>query len=186
MPEKAAASGFTLEVPVDASAISADDLIGQVLKVVVRPCEGELLSETVKLRADGTGSVRFSFAKRPGAMQVLIGPERAEDAELAASQTITTSVSASAWADKRQVVAAPLRVSPYYWFWWLRWCREFTIRGRVVCAVFSTIAAISSAAEMLVIVSQTSLSQPRISQPRRFASAPTTTITSAPTTQRFH
>ena len=92
MPEKAAASGFTLEVPVDASAISADDLRGQVLKVVVKPCDGELLSETVKLRADGTGSARFSFAKRPGALQVLIGPERAEDAELAASQTITTSV----------------------------------------------------------------------------------------------
>lgn len=134
MPEKAAGSGFTLEVPVDASAISADDLKGQALKVVVKPCDGGvLLAETVKLKADGTGSARFSFARRPGALQVLIGPERAEDAELAASQTIMTSVAASAWADKRQHVVEPLRVSPYYWWWWLRWCREFTIRGRVVC-----------------------------------------------------
>ena len=39
---------------------------------------------------------------------------------------------------------------------------------------------------MLVIVSQTSLNQPRMSQPRRLASAPITTITSAPTTHRFH
>ena len=44
----------------------------------------------------------------------------------------------------------------------------------------------SSAAVMPVIVSQTSLSQPRMSQPRRLASAPMTTMTSAPTTHRFH
>ena len=57
---------------------------------------------------------------------------------------------------------------------------------RVVCTVFSTIAATSSAAVMLVIVSQTSLNQPRMSQPRRFAAAPMTRITRAPTTHRFH
>lgn len=27
----------------------------------------------------------------------------------------------------------PVRISPYLWFWWRRWCRTFTIRGRVVC-----------------------------------------------------
>jgi hypothetical protein len=48
MPEKAAASGYTLEVPVDASAISADELRGQALKVVVKPCDGgPLLAESV-------------------------------------------------------------------------------------------------------------------------------------------
>ena len=102
--------------------------------MVVKPCDGgPLLAKSVKLKADGTGAARFSFARKPAALQILIGPERAEDAKLAASQTITTSVAASAWADKRQHAVEPLRVSPYYWAWWLRWCREFTIRGRVVC-----------------------------------------------------
>jgi len=134
MHDKAAGSGgFTLEVPVDASAISADDLKQQNLKIVVKTCEGELSSQPVKLKADGSGSARFSFAKRPGALSVLIGPDRAEDMELADSQTITASVPPSLWASKRQLVLEPLRVSYWYWWWWWRWCREFTIHGHVVC-----------------------------------------------------
>jgi hypothetical protein len=27
-----------------------------------------------------------------------------------------------------------VRIAPYYWYWWFIWCREFTIRGVVVCA----------------------------------------------------
>jgi hypothetical protein len=134
MHDKAAGSGgFTLEVPVDASAISADDLKQQNLKIVVKTCEGELFSQPVKLKADGSGSARFSFAKNPGALTVLIGPDRAEDAELADSQTITTGIPPSLWASKRQLVLEPLRVSYWYWWWWWRWCREFTIHGHVIC-----------------------------------------------------
>jgi hypothetical protein len=134
MPEKAAGSGaHTLEVPVDASAISADDLKQQNLKVVVRTCEGELFSEPLGLKADGTGSARFSFKENPGAVSVLVGPDRAEDRELADAQTLTGFVSEAMWA-KRQVVAEPIVISYYWWWWWWRWCREFTIHGRVVCA----------------------------------------------------
>ncbi|MGZ4334864.1 MAG: carboxypeptidase-like regulatory domain-containing protein [Gaiellaceae bacterium] len=134
MPEKAAGSGgFTLEVPVDASAISADDLKQQNLKIVVRSCEGELFSEPVKLRGDGSGSARFSFAKSPGSVRVLIGPDRAQDHELADSQTIAVVVPASRLAAKRQLVLEPIVVSYWWWWWWLRWCREFTIHGHVVC-----------------------------------------------------
>ena len=54
MPDKAVGSGgFMLEVPVDASAISADDLKQQNLKVVVKICDRELLSQPVKLREVG-------------------------------------------------------------------------------------------------------------------------------------
>lgn len=134
MPERAAGSGgFTLEVPVDASAISASDLKQQNLKIVVKTCEGELSSQPVKLKADGTGSASFSFAKSPGPVHVLIGPDRAEDAELADSQTITSVVPQSMWAAKRQLVLEPIVVSYWWWSWWWRWCREFTIHGRVVC-----------------------------------------------------
>ncbi len=136
MPDKGARAGsgqFTLEVPVDASAISAEDAKQQELKVVVKTREGELRSQPVKLKGDRTGSATFSFERDPGPLHVFLGPDRAEDAELAASQTITTQVSSSLWAKQRQVELAPLRVSPYYWWWWWRWCREFTIRGLVVC-----------------------------------------------------
>jgi hypothetical protein len=120
MPEKAAGSGgFTLEVPVDATAISADDLKLQNLKVVLKTCEGELSSEPVKLKADGTGVARFSFAKSPGALTVLIGPDRAEDQELADSQTISSVVTESMFSAKRQLVLEPIAVS--YWFWWWWW-----------------------------------------------------------------
>lgn len=134
MPEKAAGSGaFTLEVPIDASAISADDLKQQNLKVVVKPCTGEISSRPVELKADGSGRASFSFAKNPGAVSVLVGPDRAEDQELADSQTLTSFVNESMWA-KRRVALEPIVISYWWWWWWWRWCREFTIHGRVVCA----------------------------------------------------
>lgn len=37
------------------------------------------------------------------------------------------------FAGKGEVTLSPIRITPYYWFWWLRWCRSFTIRGRVLC-----------------------------------------------------
>jgi len=134
MPDRAAGSGgFTLEVPVDASAISAGDLKQQNLKVVVKICDGELLSEPVKLREGGTGSARFSFPKRPGALRVLIGPDRAEDHELVDSQTISVVVPESRLGREKQLVLEPIVVSYWWWWWWWRWCREFTIHGHVVC-----------------------------------------------------
>jgi hypothetical protein len=134
MPEKADSGGFVLEIPVDASAISADDIQQQALKIVVKTCEGELQSQPVKLKADGTGSARFSFSTDPGRLDVLIGPERAEDAELAMSQTMTAAVPQSAWAGERQLtLPQPLLVTYWWWWWWWRWCREFTIHGRVIC-----------------------------------------------------
>jgi len=127
MAEKGAGSGgLTLEVPVDASAISAGDREQQNLKIVVKSHEGQLWSQPVKLRGDGSGSARFSFPKSPGPLRVFIGPDRAEDHELAASQTITNVVPASAFA-KRQLVLEPIAISYWWWEWWWRWCREFKI-----------------------------------------------------------
>ena len=34
---------------------------------------------------------------------------------------------------ERQLVVQPIAISYYWWWWWWRWCREFTIHGRVVC-----------------------------------------------------
>jgi len=32
-----------------------------------------------------------------------------------------------------QLVFPPIRIPPFHWHWWRRWCREFTVRGRVLC-----------------------------------------------------
>lgn len=134
MPSRAAGSGgFTLEVPIDASAISAADLKQQSLKVVLKICDGDPLSEPVKLREGGSGVARFTFAKRPGSLSVLVGPDRAEDQELANSQTISAVVPSSRFEATKELVLEPIVVSYWWWWWWLRWCREFTIHGRVVC-----------------------------------------------------
>jgi hypothetical protein len=133
MPEKAAGSGgYQLEVPIDVSAVSADDRKQQTLKVVVRTCDGELLSAPVKFRADGSGSATFAFATRPESLRVFVGPDRAEDQELVESQTLSNVVPKSMF-EGRRLVLEPIVVSYWWWSWWWRWCREFTIHGRVVC-----------------------------------------------------
>jgi hypothetical protein len=133
MPEKAAGSGgYQLEVPIDVSAISADDRKQQNLKVVVKTCDGELLSAPVKFRADGTGSATFAFATRPESLRVFVGPDRAEDQELTESQTLSNVVPKSMF-EGRRLALEPIVVSYWWWSWWWRWCREFTIHGRVVC-----------------------------------------------------
>jgi hypothetical protein len=131
MPEQP--RGFTLEVPIDASAIPEEEAREQQLKVVAQTREGEIHAQAVKLGKDRRGSATFRFPKRPGPLRVLVGPAGATDEELAAMQTLAVDVQSRRWADKRQLALEPFAISPYYWYWWLRWCRWFTIRGKVVC-----------------------------------------------------
>ena len=51
------------------------------------------------------------------------------------SLSATVNNSARRQQQARQTANLPaIRITPYYWFWWLRWCRTFTIHGRVLCA----------------------------------------------------
>lgn len=130
MPEQE--RGVRLEVPLDASQVGAD-ADDQALRVVVQLRDGSLRSQTVKLGAEREASASFDLPKDPGALRVLVGPDRAGEDEIAASQTISVDVSGRSWLDKRELRLEPIAIAPYFWHWWLRWCREFTIRGRVVC-----------------------------------------------------
>src|SRR5262249_31439951 len=62
------------------------------------------------------------------------GPRRGRAAaeELLGSETINVSVPSGAW-DGSQLRLEPILIAPYWWWWWWRWCREFVIRGRVIC-----------------------------------------------------
>ncbi len=124
--------GFKLEVPLNASEIEGFKP-EQALKVAVQKRDGSMMVETVKLSGKGVGTATFTFKEQPGSMRVIVGPETATDDELKGMQTITRDISARLWLDKDKLKIGPVLISPYYWYWWLRWCRTFTVRGRVIC-----------------------------------------------------
>jgi hypothetical protein len=133
MPEKAKpTSGYTLTVPLDASQIE-DFKPEQELKVAIQLQDGSHRSKTTRLNDQGQGNARFTFDERPGPLKVVIGPNTATDDELLGMQTISLNASVQQWHDKTELILPPIKIAPYYWHRWLRWCRTFTIRGRVIC-----------------------------------------------------
>ncbi len=122
---------FSLEVPLDASEIE-DFKPEKKLKVVAEARDGSRETETVQLNKQGQGKVKLTF-DRPVSLRMAIGPADASDEELLGLQTINIEVSAQQWGNKGELVLPAVKISPFYWHWWLRWCRTFTIRGRVVC-----------------------------------------------------
>lgn len=128
---------FTLLIPLDASRIDATaaDVSeeAQELKVVAKDRGGKLAAQTVKIKCGKGGTATFGFAEHPGPLQVAIGPADATDEEILGLQTLSLNVSTRKWADQAKLELSPVAISPYYWYWWLRWCRTFTIRGKVTC-----------------------------------------------------
>lgn len=132
MADRRKSDVFALEVPLDASEVE-DFKPEQNVRVVVRAPDGTSNAETVRLDAKGKGSASFRFRENPGALRVVLGPEAASEDELLQAQTITVDISPRQWELGKILKLPPLRIAPFYWYWWLRWCRTFTIRGRVVC-----------------------------------------------------
>ena len=130
-PVSASERSCRLEVPLDASSIEGFTPDRQV-KVAVRDKKGAIQAQAVRFGDNGKGLVRFNFAGKPGALTLVAGPPDASDNELFGLQTLRLDLPASLW-DKQQAVLPPIRIPPFYWHWWLRWCREFTVRGRVIC-----------------------------------------------------
>lgn len=123
---------FQLVIPLDASGVE-DFKSEQAVKVLVQARDGSLESKTIKLNRRGRGSVTFSFPEKPGALNIILGPENASDEDLEGMQTIKMSVLARHWLDRPTLKLPAILIPAFYWHWWLRWCRTFTIRGRVIC-----------------------------------------------------
>ena len=123
---------FKLEIPLDASGIE-DFKHDQSVKVAVQNRKWSVSSQTVKLDAKGQGIATFTFFANPGTLRILVGPESASDEELLGMQTLNLDLPARQWVDRRELRLPPILIPPYYWHWWLRWCRTFTIQGRVLC-----------------------------------------------------
>lgn len=126
-------SGFTLKIPLDASGID-NFKPEQSIRIVAQARDGSTQSTVVKLDAKGKGTASFTFEDKPGGLRFAIGPEIASEEEVLGMQTINFDLSSRQWLDKRVLTIEPILISPYYWYWWLYWCRKFTIRGRVVCS----------------------------------------------------
>ena len=133
MAQRPKADKFQLEVPLDASKIEGFEP-DQTVKVVAQARDGSSTSATVELNKSGKATAVIRFAKQPGSLRLAIGPANATNEELLGMQTIGLDVSVRQWAEKRQLTLHPIVIAPFYWFWWLRWCRDFTIRGRVLCS----------------------------------------------------
>ena len=124
-------TGFELEIPLDASRIE-DFKPDRQVKVAVQDPQSTIQSRIVRFDGKGKGSAKFSFPTKPGHLSVAVGPPDAADQELFGLQTLRVDVPARLWREPH-LVFPPIRISPYYWHWWWRWCRNFTVRGRVLC-----------------------------------------------------
>lgn len=123
---------YRLVIPLDATQI--DDVSpNERVKVVARDRDGALVSDTVALGKNGKGTATLHFAEQPGALHVAVGPAEASDEEMMGLQTLAFPVAARRWRGDDELRLAPVVIRPYYWYWWRRWCRTFTVRGRVVC-----------------------------------------------------
>jgi hypothetical protein len=121
-----------LIVPLDISSIE-DAQPGQTVKVVAQQANGSLAEGVAKFNDKGEGRAVLEFDGSPGSLQVAIGPADASAEEMFDLQTMTFNVQAGQWSNRPELVLQPVPIPAYHWFWWLRWCRRFVIRGRVVC-----------------------------------------------------
>ncbi|MEE9383521.1 MAG: carboxypeptidase-like regulatory domain-containing protein [Nannocystaceae bacterium] len=123
---------FTLKVPIDASQVEDRGTSGAV-KVVVDPGCDDLKSKIVEVDRQGQGVAEFAFATQPRALRVLVGPADATEKEMLGLQTLAQNVPAARWAEQSAIELPPIQIAPYYWYWWLRWCRDFKVTGRILC-----------------------------------------------------
>lgn len=124
-------NGFKLEVPLDTSDVEGfkPDI---AVRVMLVDRGGKTQSKVAKLDAKGSGLATFEFAKNPGGLRLVLGPEDATEEELLGLQTINLQVPVKN-AAAGSLKIKPVRITPYFWNWWHTWCRKFTITGRVVC-----------------------------------------------------
>jgi hypothetical protein len=103
----------------------------QQVKVLLTSGGKPVASQAVALTGRaGAGRVDVDRS-RPGC--VIVGPPDATDEELTGLQTIGVDIPKRRFGGREQLVIPAIRITPYYWFWWLRWCRTFTVHGRILC-----------------------------------------------------
>jgi hypothetical protein len=123
----------SITVPLDASGIPDLDP-KQAVKVLLTSRGKPVSSKSVTFDRQQQAKVAFNVDSSASGLRVIVGPHDATDEDLLGLQTIGVDVPLRRFLGKEQFLLPVIRIPPYYWYWWLRWCRSFTIRGRVLCA----------------------------------------------------
>jgi len=118
-------------VPLDARNVEAFDPELRV-RVVALHSGGKTASATAKFDRSGEGEAVLTFAEVPGSVTLLIGPEKVPEDEMVSLQTLRQEIPRRLW-DGPELTVPTLRIPDYWWPWWRRMCRTFTVRGRVIC-----------------------------------------------------
>ncbi|MEP7380227.1 MAG: carboxypeptidase-like regulatory domain-containing protein [Gemmatimonadota bacterium] len=121
-----------LTIPLDASGIEGLDP-KQPVKVLLTSGGTPVASQEVTFDKKGQAQAAFDVDPKQTGLRVVVGPPDASDEELTGLQTIGVDVPRRRFYGRDELVIPAVRITPYYWFWWLRWCRTFTVHGRVVC-----------------------------------------------------
>jgi len=122
---------FKVTVPIDASSVETIEK-GQTVKVVAVDAKGARQVQTVKL--DGKkAQATFAFDQAPENLRIAVGPGDAGDDEIDKLQNAATTTVSSRLFNKAEVNLEAITIRPQQWELWLRWCRTFTVHGRIVC-----------------------------------------------------
>jgi len=124
---------FRLSIPIDASQVQGVKA-GEKVQLVARDDKGGLHPALVALDARGSAVATLAFAEQPGDLQLALGPESMPADQVHGLRTITASVPSARWREGAEIKAEALVLTPYFWEWWRRLCRRFTITGQVLCA----------------------------------------------------
>jgi len=118
----------TINVPIDASQISAAQRGQQSIKVAVQDASG-IRSQIVEV---GGGKAQATLeVDGKSAATIAIGPATSTDADLFRRQTLTATVSAASLSADKPLTLPPFVVTAQWWGIWLIWCRTFTIQGQL-------------------------------------------------------
>lgn len=121
-----------LTLPLDATGIEVRDP-RQPVKALLTAGGKPLASQILEFDPKGYAYAQFEFKEAPGPLRVVVGPPDASDDELIGLQTLGIDVPLRRFYGRDELALPPLRIPEYHWFWWLRWCRTFTVRGRLLC-----------------------------------------------------
>ena len=124
---------FKLTVPVLANQVQGITP-GSAVKVAIVDQQGQVSSQIVTLDDKAQATATLSLQSNLGQAKVIVGPADATDEELQGlQQVVSIDVPASQW--KGQTLAlSPIAITDQIWRFWLVWCREFVITGKVLCA----------------------------------------------------
>lgn len=122
----------TLVIPIDASQILPEKERGaQRIRVAIRERDG-VKSKVIPITAAKTEVKLEVDAKQ--VLDIAVGPENASDEDIFHLQTPTARVVPRLWGEERVLTIPPIVLTLWWWRFWLRWCRDFVVDGRVVCS----------------------------------------------------